>query len=389
MTRKTWSTVDVSAYLDGELTPDVQVAFETTVSQDPDLQHRVAEMRQVVALMRAVPLQELPRNYLLTPAMVTEAEAKPRTRRRRLPLLMMRIATSAAAAAFVVASGLTLMQRGITPAMIPQSGGGAPGAAIMLEKEAAGDKVELLDAPVAQAVPVEEFAEAERGAPAAPEVEKAMVVERDVELEEAKVPEAPPLPTPSAQGILSVEELSVGEDRKVPALELGIDGDGEVPTPELGMGAGEKASEPEADADSAEATVEVTDTADAMPAGVGVPDTTDAPREEAVQAEAEAAPAEVAATEAMAEEEVIAAEAPMPPVETAGEMTTGDDSEAAIRTMPQEDQPPEMAGEAIEMTDATSRGPDAAPALWTPMGLGVVTAALAAITFWMSRRQFD
>ncbi|MCJ7549823.1 MAG: hypothetical protein MUQ30_09095, partial [Anaerolineae bacterium] len=149
MTRKTWSTVDVSAYLDGELEPDVQVAFETTVSQDLDLRHRVAEMYQVVALMRASPLQEPPRNYLLTPAMV--GEAKPGTQRRRFPLLMMRIATSVAAVAFVVASGLTLMQRGITPAMITQSRG-APEAAIMLEKESAGDEMEMLAAPIAQAV---------------------------------------------------------------------------------------------------------------------------------------------------------------------------------------------------------------------------------------------
>ena len=31
MTRKTWSTVDVSAYLDGELAPGVRVAFETKI----------------------------------------------------------------------------------------------------------------------------------------------------------------------------------------------------------------------------------------------------------------------------------------------------------------------------------------------------------------------
>jgi len=363
MTRKTWSTVDISAYLDGKLTPEVQVAFETTVSQDPDLQHRVAEMRQVVTLMRSVPLQEPPRNYLLTTEMVSES--KPRTQRRRLPLLMMRVATSVAAAAFVVTSGLTLMQRGITPAMITQSRG-APEAAMLLEKEATGDEMEMLVAPMAQAVPAEEPAESE--APAAPEVEKA--VERTVEVEEEVVPEAPAEPAFDMPDTENIEEPSLGDDEEVLALEIG-------------MGGGAEEIAPEGDADSAEATTEVTDTADGMTAGVSVPDIADTPPEEAIQAEAEAAPAEVAAAEALAEqEEAMAAEAPMPPVEAVGEMTTGADSEAAIRTIPQEDHAPEMAGEAIEATDA-------APAVWAPVGLGVVTAVLAAITLWISRRQLD
>ena len=377
MTRKTWSTVDVSAYLDGELAPEVRVAFETTVSQDPDLQHRVAEMRQVVLLMRAVPLQEPPRNYLLTPAMV--GEPKPRTQRRRLPLLMMRIATSVAAVAFAVASGLTLMQRGITPQLMTQSRE-LPAAAILLEKATASDEMEMLEAPVAQAVPAEEPAESE--APAAPEVEKA--VEHEVEVERVVVPEAPDGPIFSTQGTVEVEEPSVAGDEGVPATELGIGDDGEVPTPEIGIGGGGEASPPEGDAAGTEAPAEVTDAAD------GVADTTDAPPEEAMQAEEEAAPAEVAAAEAVAErEEAMAAEEPMPPAEAAAETTTGDDSQAATRAMPQDDPAPEMAGEAIETTGAAPRTTSAAPAVWAPIGLGVVTAALAGITFWMSRRQLD
>ncbi len=376
MTRKTWSTVDVSAYLDGELAPEVQVAFETTVSQDPDLQHRVAEMRQVVALMRAVPLRESPRNYLLTPAMVTEAESKPRAQRRRLPLLMMRIATSAAAAAFVVAFGLTLMQRGITPAMLTQSQG-APEAAIMLEKEAAGDEIEMLDAPVAQALPVEEFAEAESAAPTAPEVEKAVVRAVEVEaVEEEVVPEAPAEPAFSMRDTENIEEPSVGDEEDLPALELGV-------------GGGVEETSPEGDADSAEATTEGSDTADGMTAGASVPDTADMLPEEAVPAEAETALTEAAAETVAEEEEALAAEAPMPPVGAAEEMATGDDSETAIRAMPEDDQALEMTGAAIEATEATPEGTSAAPAVWTPIGLGVVTAILAGITFWLSRRQLD
>lgn len=85
----------------------------------------------------------------------------------------------------------------------------------------------------------------------------------------------------------------------------------------------------------------------------------------------------------------MAAEEPMPPAEAAAETTTGDDSQAATRAMPQDDPAPEMAGEAIETTEAAPRTTSAAPAVWAPIGLGVVTAALAGITFWMSRRQLD
>ena len=272
MTRKTWSTVDVSAYLDGELTPEVQVAFETTVSQDPDLQHRVAEMRQVVALLRSVPLQEPPRNYILTPAMVADAESKPRPQRRRFPLLMMRIATSVAAAAFVVTSGLTLMQQGITPQLMTQSRD-VPAAAILLEKEAAGDEMEMLEAPVAQAVPVEEFPEAES---AAPEIEKAVEREVEIKVEGEVLPEAPAEPALGMQDTENIEEPSLGDDEDLPALELGTGSAEEEPTPEIGMGGGGEESELETDADSDERTAKVTSAA-----GRDVPDTTDTPPEEA------------------------------------------------------------------------------------------------------------
>jgi hypothetical protein len=168
----------------------------------------------------------------------------------------------------------------------------------------------------------------------------------------------------------NIDEPSVGDEEDLPALELG-------------MGGGVEETSPEGDADSAEATTEGSDTADGMTAGASVPDSADMLPEEAVPAEAETA------AETVAEEEALAAEAPMPPVGAAEEMATGDDSETAIRAMPEDDQALEMTGEAIEATEATPESTSAAPAVWTPIGLGVVTAILAGITFWMSRRQLD
>ncbi len=116
----TWRDIDISAYVDGELEPTKQVAFETTLAQDRALQQKVKEMREVVALVRALPLREPPRNYLLTPSMVA-VKPPQRTQRRSMPLLFMRLATSLAAVAFVVTAGLTYMQRGISPTMVLQA----------------------------------------------------------------------------------------------------------------------------------------------------------------------------------------------------------------------------------------------------------------------------
>ena len=121
----TWREVDISAYVDGELEPTQQAAFETALAQDRALQQKVKEIREVIALVKALPLREPPRNYLLTPSMVAEksaAEKSPqRPQRRSTPLLFMRLATSLAAVAFVVTAGLTYMQRGISPSMVLQA----------------------------------------------------------------------------------------------------------------------------------------------------------------------------------------------------------------------------------------------------------------------------
>ncbi len=108
MTQKRWSTTEISAYLDGALTPRDQTALDTQLRQDPALRRRVEEMQEVVALVRAVPLRQSPRNYLLSPAMVSEP--KPQPKAQRTPLLLMRLATSLVALAFVVTFGLNVLQ---------------------------------------------------------------------------------------------------------------------------------------------------------------------------------------------------------------------------------------------------------------------------------------
>jgi anti-sigma factor RsiW len=147
MTRKRWHDTELSAYLDGALTPQEQAALEAAMARDPDLHRRVEGLRSVTLMMRAMPMHQTPRNYLLTPVMVAgksalvaeEDGAKPVRRRR--PLWAMRLATSVVAAAFVISFGLTLLQQGLAPNRMMQSDG-LPSAAVVQEDAPATGLVE-------------------------------------------------------------------------------------------------------------------------------------------------------------------------------------------------------------------------------------------------------
>jgi anti-sigma factor RsiW len=193
MTQKRWNTTEVSAYLDGALDPRQQVAFETQMDQDPALQRRVEEMRQVVALMQTVPLRQPSRNYLLTPSMVTER--KQVTKTRRPPLLMMRLATSLVAVAFVISFSLNVLQSSnlLRGAMSPMSQA-QPEATLLLDGGAGDAEVSL--APEAPLVALE--AEA-------PEVMATQIVEEPAALA------APPLAEELAERVAEGEVLGMGE----------------------------------------------------------------------------------------------------------------------------------------------------------------------------------
>jgi len=192
MTQKRWSTTEISAYLDGALTPRDQTALDTQLRQDPALQRRVEEMQEVVALVRAVPLRQSPRNYLLSPAMVSEP--KPQPKARRTPLLLMRLATSLVALAFVVTFGINVLQNSnlLRGAMAPMA-------------------VQSDAQPEAEAVPESAYdtlAEDETAMVMterqAPEPLTAQAVEEPVELA------APPLPEELAERVEAGEVLGMG-----------------------------------------------------------------------------------------------------------------------------------------------------------------------------------
>jgi len=191
----TWREVDISAYVDGALEPTQQAAFETALAQDRALQQKVREMREVVALVRALPLREPPRNYLLTPSMVAEKSAAEksaqRPQRRPTPLLFMRLATSLAAVAFVVTAGLTYMQRGISPTMVMQ----APKAAEEMPAMEAPQAVVVATVEVSKEVEIMQASQPAAMSAATATVEEVARAEKVVESE--AVVEAP-APAPLA-----------------------------------------------------------------------------------------------------------------------------------------------------------------------------------------------
>jgi anti-sigma factor RsiW len=201
----TWRDVDISAYVDGELDPAAQAAFEVALAQDHALRQKVDEMREVVTLVRAIPLREPPRNYLLTPSMVTEksvteksvteksANEKPprRVQRRSTPLIFMRLATSLAAVAFVVASGLTYVQHGIAPTMMSE----APQAAYEMPAAEAQRAVVVVE--VTKEVEVMRASEPKE-MPAEPASIEEEVQAKKVVESEGVVPAQSPVPVPPA-----------------------------------------------------------------------------------------------------------------------------------------------------------------------------------------------
>jgi anti-sigma factor RsiW len=142
MTQRTWSTTEVSAYLDGQLEPRHQAALEADMEHNLALRRRVEEMQQVISLLRAEPLREPPRNYLLTTSMVAEAKPRANPSGRRAPLLVLRLATSMVTLAFVITFGLTALQGNLIPGMRASSSA-VPEAAMMARDIAPENDEEL------------------------------------------------------------------------------------------------------------------------------------------------------------------------------------------------------------------------------------------------------
>ncbi len=108
MSRRKWREATLNEYVDGRLSAPRRRALEEALAQDDHLREDVAALRQTVQVLRSVPLQEPPRNYRLTPGMVS-----PQKRAAwRWPLPVLRWASAATALILVIGLGWMLLNGG-------------------------------------------------------------------------------------------------------------------------------------------------------------------------------------------------------------------------------------------------------------------------------------
>ena len=91
-----------SAYVDGELTPPTRARFETHLLQCEECARAVAAARAVKTLLAALPAEEAPRSFRLTPQMVSRPAAAVHNPRSATPLRFAQAATALAAFALLV-----------------------------------------------------------------------------------------------------------------------------------------------------------------------------------------------------------------------------------------------------------------------------------------------
>lgn len=220
MSRERWSDQELSAYLDGHLDQAAQVALEADLARDPVLRRQVAELRQTVTLLRALPLREPPRNLLLTPAMV----APPRPQRQPLLLPFMRLTTALAGLAFILTVGLQLLPRA----------GARPAAAPVLEStqvmEAPVAMVAQEEPPAEEAIQMRNFAETGEPATGALTAQAGTPVPAPATAEDFAAIATTPEPEPQLEG------GGIGGGGGEPFLPPGVGGEGEkaalTPSPE-------------------------------------------------------------------------------------------------------------------------------------------------------------
>jgi hypothetical protein len=327
MARSKWSDADLSAFVDGQLDPAQVRVLESAIAQEPALRAQVDQLRQLTTLLKAAPLREPPRNYLLTPAMVSTASVSKPQAQRKPALRWMRFATSLVAAAFAVSIGMNLVGQRVGPSMML-----APESAA----ETAPEPRVAATAPASQEV-VETFAVEE---PAASE----MLV--------GSAPEATPVPPSDISqdtNIVAEEEPAPAEDASLARMEsesapAGM-GPGEMPTATL-----------EADAPLAAAPVEPT---------------------VAAEAALKSAPDDATPTPAT--------EAP------AAMLMATEPETQSLESAPVEEMLRETAPENVPQPAVDTERPVIARRLmlpvWVPWLLGALTALCAGLTIWLSRRR--
>jgi anti-sigma factor RsiW len=195
----------LSAYIDGELGTRERADLERSLAEDATLRAELAELRQVVGMMREVPRAPLPRSFTLDPAVYGRAQ---RPWRGLYPALRTATVLATLALIFLFAGDVLLGLSG---------GALAPAAEVAMETEPAQMRQAVEVTVEAERVVTEpEAAEAPLAAEA-PEAELAA---------DAAVEEAAPAEEPAAESAdRMVEGEAVTATQSIEALEAPPEGE--------------------------------------------------------------------------------------------------------------------------------------------------------------------
>jgi hypothetical protein len=227
----------LSAYLDGELQPDLHQTLAARLGAEPDLREWLENLRKVKLMVGYLPRLRAPHNFTLTPEMVIV-----RSQKKQPFIASLRLATALAAimlvvlfsVEFLVTSGpLARTRMGaesvMEAAMVfdeaepePLIVWGSPGAGGADERHfGMGGDAALMEAPVmVESMPVELEVAVEEEPEFPPEEEIPPAEEPEIMLESAAIPEVDEAPEDM--------QMSSGINKELPILGINTDEGGEI-----------------------------------------------------------------------------------------------------------------------------------------------------------------
>ncbi len=170
ITGREWE--DLSAYLDGQLSPKESARLEEKLQARADLREALNELSQTRSLLRSQPAVRAPRNFTLTPTMVG---IRPAPARSFQLFPAMRLASVMAAVLLVVVLAGDFLTGGRQPAFVPVAFQSMPMSAPAAEMKSAAEEAPALQAEAAMEAP------APTEAPAAAVMEAPAATEAPVE----------------------------------------------------------------------------------------------------------------------------------------------------------------------------------------------------------------
>lgn len=332
----------LSAYLDGELHSDERAGLEARLRREPALRARLEGLRLTVNALTNLPQVEPPRNFILTPSIVTPRRpAAPRRRRRRRtwPVFGWATVTVAMLLILVFAGDAFLVgpaARTEPTDIVARAERAQEETLVERAEPATSEETETMPtaAPVVEqeGIEVEVTAEEDMDVETVVEtvVEKEIVVEKETIQEFAPAAEAPsevavPQPTPAQPmptATAGTEPKMEATDEMLQAFEMGV-----TPTGEGRMTLGQEAT-------SAGGLITATVEAEAVVIGTPEPPVTESleemplvvsPPAEMEKTEGETGPQPLQEQQATATPEAIAAALPEATPGAAEEQPSADD----------------------------------------------------------------